>query len=76
MSDYAVLAGNGYTSQRSDTATLSMSPSITEPFSGAAAIWGRSTTLPVAAIGTGELSYQWFKDGVVLVSAIEFRPQP
>ncbi len=64
VGDYTVLVGNGYTSQRSDPATLSMSPSITAPFAGATAIWGRSATLSVAAIGTGDLSYQWFKDGV------------
>ena len=66
MGNYAVLVGNGYSSQLSATATLSMSPSITAAYSGAIAIWGRSAVLSVGAIGTGELSYQWFKDGVAI----------
>jgi hypothetical protein len=69
MGEYSVLVGNGYSSQLSDTATLSMSPSVTSPYVGATAIWGRSATLSVGAIGSGELSYQWFKDGVLLPSA-------
>lgn len=40
MGSYAVLVGNGYSSQLSDTATLSMSPSLTSPFIGATTIWG------------------------------------
>ena len=69
MGDYAVLVGNGYSSQLSDTATLSMSPSITSPFSGATTIWGRSAVLSVGAIGSGELGYQWYKDGVAVDGA-------
>jgi hypothetical protein len=67
--DYAVLVGDGYSSQLSATASLSLSPSITAPFLGAMTIWGRSQTLSVSAIGTGQLSCQWFKDGVVIPSA-------
>jgi hypothetical protein len=67
--DYAVLVGNGYSSQLSDTATLSMSPSITVPYIGATAIRGRSATLSVGAIGTGDLWYQWYKDGVAIDGA-------
>jgi hypothetical protein len=69
MGDYAVLVGNGYSSQLSDTATLSMSPSATMPYLGATAVWGRSAVLSVGAIGTGDLWYQWYKDGVAIDGA-------
>ena len=69
MGNYAVLVGNGYSSQLSATATLSMSPSITAPYSGAIAIWGQSAVLSVGAIGTGALGYQWYRDGVAIPSA-------
>jgi hypothetical protein len=46
-----------------------MSPSIISPFGGATAIWGRDTLLSVGAIGSGTLSYQWFKDGVAIDGA-------
>ena len=62
LGDYAVLVGNGYNSNTSATATLSMSPSITMPFVGGTAVWGYSATLSVGAIGTGLLSYQWFHE--------------
>ena len=69
LGDYAVLVGNGYTSNISATATLSMSPSITTPYVGATAVWGYSATLSVGAIGTGLLSYQWFQNGVAIADA-------
>jgi hypothetical protein len=71
MGDYAVLVGNGYSSQLSDTATLSMSPSITSPFLGATTIWGKSAVLSVGAIGSGDLVYQWYKDGVAIDGATD-----
>ena len=71
MGDYAVLVGNGYSSQLSATATLSMSPTITSPFIGATTIWGRSAVLSVGAIGSGELAYQWYKDGVAVDGATD-----
>jgi hypothetical protein len=69
MGDYAVLVGNGYSSQLSATATLRMSPSITSPFIGATTIWGRSAVLSVGAIGSGELGYQWYQDGLAVNGA-------
>ncbi len=69
LGDYAVLVGNGYNSNISATATLSMSPSITTPYVGATAVWGYSATLSVGAIGTGLLSYQWFQNGVAIADA-------
>ena len=69
MGDYAVLVGNGYSSQLSATATLSMLPSITSPFIGATTIWGRSAVLSVGAIGSGELTYQWYMNGLAIGGA-------
>ena len=66
LGNYAVLAANGYSSELSAAATLSMSPSITAPFAGATAVWGRSAVLSVGAIGSGSLRYQWYKDRVLL----------
>ena len=69
LGDYAVLVGNGYNSNTSATATLSMSPSITMPFVGGTAVWGYSATLSVGAIGTGPLGYQWFLNGMAIGGA-------
>jgi hypothetical protein len=66
---YQVLVSNGYSSTNSYIATLNMSPSITSPFIGATTIWGRSATLSVGAMGSGELSYQWYLDGVAIDGA-------
>ena len=46
-----------------------MSPSITSPFIGATTIWGTSALLSVGAIGSGELAYQWYHDGVAVNGA-------
>jgi hypothetical protein len=69
LGNYAVLVGNGFSSDTSDTATLSMSPSITMPYVGATAVWGYSAALSVGAIGTGLLSYQWFLNGMAIGGA-------
>ena len=66
LGNYQVLVSNGYSSTNSDIATLNMSPSLTAPFGGAITIWGRSAVLSVGAIGSGELVYQWYQDGVVV----------
>ena len=71
MGDYAVLVGNGYSSRLSDPGTLSMLPTITSPFSGATTIWGKSVVLSVGAVGSGELAYQWYKDGVAVAGATD-----
>ena len=68
LGDYAVFVNNGNSSRQSASATLTMSPSITSPYLGATAIWGRSAGLTVSAIGSGRLSYQWYKDGVLIAS--------
>jgi len=69
LGSYQVLVGNGYSSTNSDIATLNMSPSITSPFLGATTIWGRSAVLSVGAIGSGELSYQWYMNGTAIDGA-------
>ena len=66
---YAVLVGNGYSSQLSVPATLLMSPSIISPFIGATTIWGKSAVLSVGAVGSGDLAYQWYLDGAAIDGA-------
>jgi len=66
---YQVLVSNAYSYELSSPVTLSMSPSITAPFDGAVAIWGRSAVLSVGATGTGALSYQWYLNGVAVTGA-------
>jgi hypothetical protein len=46
---------------------------ITNAFTGATAIWGRTAALSVGAIGMEPLCYQWFKDGAALASATNSR---
>jgi hypothetical protein len=70
---YSVVADNGFSSETSVDAALSMLPTITSPFAGLATVWGRSIVLGVSAIGSGDLAYQWFKDGVPIESAISNR---
>ena len=69
LGDYAVLVANGYASNTSATATLSMSPSITTPYVGGTVVWGYGASLSVGAIGSGLLSYQWFLNGVAIADA-------
>ncbi|PWU16274.1 MAG: hypothetical protein C5B50_13910 [Verrucomicrobia bacterium] len=69
LGSYAVLVSNPYSSLLSDTVTLSMSPSITVPYNGGTAVWGRSAFLSVGAIGSGSLSYQWYFNGSPILSA-------
>lgn len=66
--DYSVIVSNvlGSATNGSNTLTVESPPIITvEPQNQFQTI-GRSTALGVTAIGTGILSYQWRKDGVVL----------
>jgi hypothetical protein len=66
LGDYSVLVGNGYSSLLSTPATLSMSPSITSPFLGATTTWGKSAIMSVGAMGSGDLGYQWYQDGLLV----------
>ncbi len=63
LGSYQALISNAYTSINSDTVTLNMSPSLVSPFTGATTIWGTGADLTVGAIGSGQLSYQWYFDG-------------
>jgi hypothetical protein len=67
---YQVLVYNGYSSTNSYVAALNMSPSLASPFIGATTIWGKSATLSVVAVGSGELSYQWYFNGAPIGGAI------
>jgi hypothetical protein len=69
--NYQVLVSNTISSTVSSMATLNMSPSITSPFIGASAIWGRSATISVGAIGNGTLTYQWYLNGVAIAGATD-----
>jgi hypothetical protein len=69
LGNYQVLINNGYSSNSSYVASLNMSPSLAAPFTGATTYWGQSATLAVGAIGSGELSYQWYQNGVAVDGA-------
>jgi hypothetical protein len=66
LGNYTVAVSNAYSSAVSDVATLQMLPSITVPFTGLTAVSGQSATLSVTAVGSGALSYQWYRDGVLI----------
>jgi hypothetical protein len=66
LGGYTVVVSNAYSSAISDVATLQMSPTITVPFTGLTAVSGQSATLSVTAIGSGTLSYQWYRDGTLI----------
>lgn len=63
LGNYWVEAWNAYSAVTSSPAALLMSPSLQTPFAGLVAIRGRDATLSVAAWGSGNLSYQWYKNG-------------
>ena len=69
LGNYWVEAWNIYSAVTSTPAALLMSPSLQTPFAGLVGIWGRETTLSVSAWGSGNLSYQWYKDGVLVSGA-------
>ena len=64
LGTYSVFVYNPYSSTTSQPALLSMFPSLRVPFTGETVVWGRSATLSVGAIGSGQLTYQWYKNGV------------
>ena len=69
LGNYWVEAWNAYSAVTSSPAALLMSPSFQTPFAGLVAIRGRDATLSVSAWGSGNLSYQWYKDGVLVPGA-------
>ena len=46
-----------------------MLPSINAPFMGGVDLWGQPTTFTVGAVGTGDLLYQWYFNGLALSGA-------
>lgn len=68
LGTYQVIVWNAFSAVTSAPALLAMSPSLRVPFAGATVVWGKSATLTTTAIGSGDLTYQWFKDGVALPS--------
>jgi hypothetical protein len=69
LGGYGVVVSNAYGSAQSPAATLSMSPSIISPFAGVSGLWGQGAVMTVGAVGSGNLTYQWFKDGAAVVGA-------
>jgi hypothetical protein len=69
LGSYQVLIYNAYSSTNSDVAALNLSPSLVSPFTGTTAIWGKNASLAVGAVGSGQLSYQWYVNGVPLEGA-------
>ena len=66
---YSLAAWNAYSATTSSLAWLLMSPSIATPFTGTVALWGHDAVLSVSAVGSGNLSYQWFWNGAALNGA-------
>ena len=72
---YFCTVNNGYGSAVSNTAEVTVSaaagvaPSITQQPSSVSIIAGESTTLNVIATGDAPLTYQWYKNGLVVQGA-------
>lgn len=69
LGDYSVAVFNNFSAVTSSVASLLMAPSIRSSFAGDTAIWGKPTSLSVNAVGSGNLTYQWFKDGIAIANA-------
>jgi len=69
LGNYQVLISNGTATTNSSLATLTMSPSLVSPFGGATTVWGKNVTLSVGAVGSGQLNYQWFRNGLPIAGA-------
>ncbi len=81
LGEYEVLVTNAYGVATSSIANLFMYPYIQNPFTGLDTYWGQTNTLSVGAWGSGNLTYQWYQNGVALqgatnsaltISAIQF----
>ena len=66
---YAVVVSNSLGRVTSSVAWLSVSPSLYTPFVGATPIWGRSASIGVSAVGSGQLNFQWYLNGVAIDGA-------
>lgn len=70
---YYCVVSNAYSSVTSNTAVLNVltgsAPTITSNPAPANVYVGQTATFAVSAIGTGTLSYQWYKNGVAISGA-------
>ena len=69
VGSYAVAVSSPYGSVTSSSAQVWMLPSLNAPFMGSVDLWGQPVTLTVGAVGTGDLLYQWYFNGVFLPGA-------
>jgi len=69
LGQYQVIITNTYGSITSSIANLYMYPYLEMPFSGAVTYWGQTNVLSVGAWGSGNLSFQWYLDGVPIPEA-------
>jgi hypothetical protein len=69
LGNYQALINNVFSTTNSHVVTLNMSPSLVTPFKGATTIWGKGATLSVGAIGSGQLSFQWYLNGAPISGA-------
>jgi hypothetical protein len=69
LGQYSVIVNNNYGSITSSIANLFLYPFIDMPFAGAITYWGYTNVLGVAAWGSGNLSYQWYFNGVAIAGA-------
>jgi hypothetical protein len=69
LGTYAVIVTNNYGSVTSSIANLYMYPYLAQPFGPVLTYWGQTNTLSVEAWGSGNLSYQWYFNGVAISSA-------
>src|SRR5262249_31118013 len=69
--DYTVAVTNAAGWAISDAATLTVMPppSITNQPVSTTGYWGKTVTLTSGATGSGPLSFQWYKDGNLIVGA-------
>jgi hypothetical protein len=69
LGTYSVEVTNEPGTATSSNAVLLMYPSITTPFTGATIYWGQGAILSIGAIGSGQLSYQWYLNEVPIDGA-------
>jgi len=69
VGSYAVAVSSPYGSVTSGSAQVWMLPSLTAPFKGSVDLWGQPVTLAVGAVGTGDLLYQWYFNGLFIPGA-------
>jgi hypothetical protein len=69
LGQYDVSITSPYGAVTSSVANLYMYPYINSPFTGLDTYWGQTNTLSVNAWGSGDLTYQWYQNGVALAGA-------